>query len=132
MQISGLIRKEFGRIKSDKRTLILLFAIPLILIIVFGLTSGGGPTAFFEVSIITRDDIPTYDDFPANNSQYDGEFISVFYGNLSSFGINSHYNATNESEYSIAFERCVYLLKEEIIDVFLVLPANFSETVENN
>jgi len=42
MYLGGLIRKEFGRIRSDKRTLILLFVIPVILIFVFGLTTGGG------------------------------------------------------------------------------------------
>ena len=40
MTISGLIQKEFNRIRSDKRTLILLFTIPMILIIIFGLTTG--------------------------------------------------------------------------------------------
>ncbi|TXT66242.1 MAG: membrane protein of unknown function [Promethearchaeota archaeon] len=127
-----MIRKEFGRIRSDKRTLILLFAIPLILIIVFGLTSGGGPTEFFNVSIISKDSIPTYENFPENSSQYADDFINVFEGNLSSFGFKGYRNVTNPEEYEEAKSFYTQWLKDEVIDVFLVLPENFSETVENN
>jgi ABC-2 type transport system permease protein len=132
MNIKGLVLKEFGRIRSDKRTLILIFAIPLILIIIFGLTSGGGPTEFFKAAVITRDDIPTYGRFPSNSSQYDDTFISIFQGNLSQFGLHSWYNATTDLEYNNYHNKCLSLLKGEIIDVFLVLPENFSETVEFN
>jgi len=127
-----LIRKEFGRIRSDKRTLILLFSIPLILIIIFGLTSGGGPTEFFNVSIISKDSMPTYGNFPSNSSQYESEFIGVFEGNLSSFGFKGYQNATSEEEYEEAHNLYIKWLKDEIIDVFLVLPENFSETIHNN
>jgi len=132
MQLSGLIRKEFGRIRSDKRTLILLFAIPLILIIVFGLTSGGGPTQFFNVSIISKDSMPTYGNFPDNSSSYEGDFISVFEGNLSSFGFKGYVNVTSEGEYEEAKNVYIDWLKNDIIDMFLVLPENFSETIDNN
>ncbi|TFF87977.1 MAG: hypothetical protein EU550_02215, partial [Promethearchaeota archaeon] len=132
MNIKGLVLKEFGRIKSDKRTLILIFAIPLILIIIFGLTSGGGPRQFFSAAVITRDDIPTYGTFPSNSSQYDDDFISVFQGNLSQFGLNSWYNTTTIKQYNDVHNKCLSLLKNEIIDVFIVLPENFSETIENN
>ena len=56
MYLRGLISKEFGRIKSDKRTLALIFIIPVILIVIFGLTSRGGPTEYFVAAVITRDD----------------------------------------------------------------------------
>ena len=132
MNIGGLVRKEFGRLRSDKRTLILLFTIPLILIVIFGLTSGGGPTEFFRASIITKDDMNCFDDFPSNSSQYDDIFISVFQDNLTSFGLESYYNITDEVEYSNAFINCEKMLKNEIIDVFIVLTENFSETIEND
>ena len=82
MKLQGLIRKEFGRIKADKRSLFLLFSIPLILIVIFGLTTGGTPTKFFTVAMITRDDRPCYGNFPNNSSQYDQVFIDIVENNF--------------------------------------------------
>jgi ABC-2 type transport system permease protein len=138
MYIGGLIKKEFGRIKSDKRTLILLFVIPLVLIVIFGLTTGGGPTKFFTASIISRDDMPsqrTYDNktfFYANTSIYDESFISIVQNNCSSFGFHSYYNSTSESEFEMQKALCIELLRSEAIDAFIVLPENFSESVNRS
>lgn len=132
MQISNLIKKEFGRIRSDKRTLFLLFSIPIILIVIFGLTTGGSPTKYFNAAVITKDDMPTYGEYPKNSSQYDETFISVFSEGLSSFGFKGSYNATNETEYLESKEKCIGLLKNEIIDIFIVLPPNFSESIEQS
>ncbi len=131
MGIGGLIQKEFGRIKSDKRTLILLFAIPIILIVIFGLTTGVGPMKFFTSAIITLDEMPTYDNFPSNSSQYDDIFISIMEQNTTTWDLYRYYNSTNSGEYNEAFDRCFNLLKNELIDVFIVLPNNFSESVAN-
>jgi ABC-2 type transport system permease protein len=131
MNIGGLIKKEFGRIKSDKRTLILLFAIPIILIVIFGLTTGVGPMKFFTSAIITLDEMPTYDNFPSNSSQYDDIFISIMEQNTTTWDLYRYYNSTNSGEYNDAFDRCFNLLKIEVIDVFIVLPQNFSESVAN-
>lgn len=138
MYIGGLIKKEFGRIKSDKRTLVLLFIIPLVLIIIFGLITGGGPTKFFVASIITKDDMPcqrTYDNntfFYTNTSKYDDSFISIVQNNCSAFGYYSHYNSNNESEFEDHMAICIDLLKSEAIDAFLILPENFSECVNKS
>jgi len=131
MNIGGLIQKEFGRIKSDKRTLILLFAIPMILIVIFGLTTGVGPTKFFTSAIITLDEMPTYDNFPSNSSQYDDTFISIMEQNTTAWDLYRYYNSSNSVEYDEAYIRCIDLLKNEEIDVFIVLPQNFSESVAN-
>jgi len=131
MNIGGLIKKEFGRIKSDKRTLILLFAIPIILIVIFGLTTGVGPMKFFTSAIITLDEMPTYDNFPSNSSQYDDIFISIMEQNTTTWDLYRYYNSTNSGEYNEAFDQCFNLLKIEVIDVFIVLPQNFSESVAN-
>jgi ABC-2 type transport system permease protein len=131
MNISGLITKEFGRIKSDKRTLILIFVIPIILIIIFGLTTGVGPTKFFTAAIITIDDMPTYDGFPSNSSQYDETFINLMQNNSTTWTLYRYYNASNDEKYRKNFESCIELVKNEIVDVFIVLPENFSESVEN-
>ena len=131
MNLGGLIQKEFGRIKTDKRTLILLFAIPIILIVIFGLTTGVGPMKFFTSAVITRDEMPTYDDFPSNSSQYDDLFISIMEHNTTTWDLYRYYNCTNSGEYNDAFDRCFNLLKNEVIDVFIVLPQNFSESIAN-
>ena len=131
MNIGGLIQKEFGRIKSDKRTLILLFTIPMILIVIFGLTTGVGPMKFFTSAIITRDEMPTYDDFPSNSSQYDDLFISIMEQNTTTWDLYRYYNITDGGDYNETFDRCLNLLKNEVIDVFIVLPQNFSESIAN-
>lgn len=133
MQITGLIQKEFGRIKADKRTLALLFAIPLILIIIFGLTSGGGPTEFFNVAVISHDEMPTYDNYPeGNSSAYQSTFIDIVENNCSSFGLIESFICDSESECDESFDECMKLLKAEEIDAFLILPQEFSETIENS
>ncbi len=132
MTIGGLIQKEFNRIKSDRRTLILLFSIPMILIVIFGLTTGVGPTKFFTAAIISRDEMPTYDDFPSNSTDYDNIFISIMEHNTTTWDLYRKFNSTNIEEYYQAFNRCIYLLKNELIDVFIILPQNFSESIANN
>ena len=131
MNLGGLITKEFGRIRADKRTLILIFIIPIILIVIFGLTTGGGPTKFFNGAIITQDDMPTFDQFPANSSIYDETFISVMRENTTSWDLIQYFNATTHEEYQKAFDTCIDFLKNELIDVFIVLPMNFSESIQN-
>jgi len=138
MYIGGLIKKEFGRIKSDRRTLVLLFLIPIALIIIFGLTTGGGPTKFFVASVITKDDMPcrkTYDNstvFYTNTSIHDDTFISIVRDNCSAFGYHSHYNSTNSTIFNLQKEFCIELLRSEAIDAFIVLPENFSECVNRS
>ncbi len=132
MKLSALIKKEFGRIRSDKRTLFLLFFIPIVLIIIFGLTTGGSPTKYFNVAVVTKDSMPTYEDYPLNTSQYDEAFISVFSEGISSFGFQGSYNATSESHYEEIKQYCISLLRAETIDIFIILPSDFSESVNSS
>ena len=132
MTLSGLIQKEYSRIKSDRRTLILLFVIPMILIIIFGLTTGVGPTKFFTAAVISRDEMPTYGNFPSNSSIYDDVFISIFEHNTTTWDLYRYFNSTDSAEYYQAVNRCLSLLKNDAIDVFIVLPQNFSESIANN
>ncbi|TXT60421.1 MAG: membrane protein of unknown function [Promethearchaeota archaeon] len=131
MKLSALIRKELGRIRADKRSLILLFSIPIILIVIFGLTTGGSTTKFFNAAIISRDEIPTYGDYTSNSSEYDEEFAGVFIKGLGSFGFQGYYPCPNEAAFLYAYEKNMELLRTEVIDVFLVLPEYFSEKIEN-
>jgi hypothetical protein len=130
MYLSGLIKKEFGRIKADKRTLVLIFIIPIILIVIFGLTSGGGPTEYFEAAIITRDKEPC--DCYNSTAIYDETFIDVVEDDCEAWGLFDSFDTENEDDYDRAFDKCLDLLKNEIIDVFLVLGDDFSETIVNN
>ncbi|MBA7673543.1 hypothetical protein ES703_81744 [subsurface metagenome] len=51
--------------------------------------------------------------------------------NTTTWDLYRYYNSTNSGEYNEAFDRCFNLLKNELIDVFIVLPKNFSESVAN-
>ena len=130
MQLGGLIRKEFGRIRSDKRTLILLFFIPVMLIVIFGLTTGGGPTKFFTAAIITKDSMPTLGT-NSTDASYDSIFISVVKDKCSQFGFYSYYNSTTEEEYQNYYAIALQLLKDDLVDAVLILPENFTESIEN-
>ncbi len=102
---------------------------------IFGLTSGGGPTEFYNAAIISRDNIP-YEtpEFPVESNStlnYDDIFIDVVEDDCSAWGLIESYSCDNEEEYDDAFEECFELLRNEIIDVFIILEEDFSETIEN-
>ncbi|MFX1257360.1 MAG: ABC transporter permease [Promethearchaeota archaeon] len=120
-----------GRIKSDKRTLVLLFIIPLILIVIFGLTSGGGPTEHFNAAIITRDKEPC-EDFEDIDEEYDEIFIDIVEDDCEAWSLYDSYETKDEDDYDDAFEECLQLLKDETIDIIIVLPEDFSETVDDD
>ncbi|TFG27913.1 MAG: ABC transporter permease [Promethearchaeota archaeon] len=130
MYLSGLIKKEFGRIKSDKRTLVLIFVIPIILIIIFGLTTGGGPTKYFNAAIITRDK-ESCDCYNSTNG-YDDIFIEVVEDDCEAWGLFEDFESEDEDDYDKMYDKCVELMREELIDVFLILPDDFSETIIND
>ncbi|MFX1273762.1 MAG: ABC transporter permease [Promethearchaeota archaeon] len=130
MQLGGLIKKEFGRIRSDTRTLMLLFVIPLLLIVIFGLTTGGGPTKFFTAVIITKDSMPCEGSM-STNATYDATFISVVRDNCSQFGFYNAYNSTSDEEFKMHYNIGLALLRSDIIDAVIILPENFTEIIEN-
>lgn len=130
MYLSGLVKKEFGRIKSDKRTLVLIFVIPIILIVIFGLTSGGGPTAYFTAAIITRDKEPC--DCYNSTDGYDDIFIEVVEDDCEAWGLFEDFESEDDDDYDKIFDKCIELLRDEIIDVFIILPDDFSETITND
>ena len=49
--------------------------------------------------------------------------------NTSTWDLYRYYNVTSKGEYNQAYDSCLDLLKNELIDVFIVLPENFSESV---
>ncbi len=129
MDISALVSKEFQRIATDKRTLVLLFIIPAVVLVIFGLSSGGGPTTFFTVNIITRDSDAS--EPTLNSSEYDEGLIYGFM-NASVFTLHDNvFNATDDASYQQYMNRNQRLLRDDVIDAFIVIPANFSEMIEN-
>jgi ABC-2 type transport system permease protein len=121
-------------LKTDKRALFLIFAIPAILIIIFGLTSGGGAQKFFTVTIITEDEL-SMDNFALNLSlvnntaTHDQLFITTVRDNCSSFGLFSMYNTTNLNEQDVNRNAALDLIKKGKVDAVIILPANFSESI---
>lgn len=130
VNISSLVQKEYARIKADKRTLVLLFLIPAIVLVIFGLSTGGGPTTFYKANIITRDD-ELSSLSPFNASQHDEDMINSF-ANSTVFDVyRQPFNSTNETEFNNTLRWYKNLLKDDEIDVIIVIPENFSETIEN-
>ncbi len=107
----------------------MIFIIPLILIIIFGLTSGGGPTKFFNAAIISKDEMHCWRGFRKDSHAYENDFISIMRDNTTSFGLYESYIARNITGYEYTFNRYIELLRQETIDVFIILPTNFSESV---
>ncbi|MHA1784587.1 MAG: ABC transporter permease [Candidatus Helarchaeota archaeon] len=127
IQIKSLIQKELGRVKSDKRALIMLILLPLITIIIFGISSGGGPSIYYNVAIINYDGA---DLGMGNNSQYADTLISSFQ-NASFFIVVTNYTAQSPSEFNTIYEQAHSLLSQKTISVIIVIPSNFSENFED-
>ncbi|MHA1684057.1 MAG: ABC transporter permease [Promethearchaeota archaeon] len=124
MDLSALITKEFERIKADKRTLVLLFLIPAIVLVIFGLSSGGGPITLFKATIVTRDG----ETGAMSSSPYDSSLITSFQSSTV-FNLRGISNATNETVYQSILDRDIGRMRDDTIDAIIVIPANFSENV---
>nr|MDO8085400.1 ABC transporter permease [Candidatus Sigynarchaeum springense] len=127
--LSALITKEFQRISVDKRTLALMFIIPALVLVIFGLSSGGGPMTLFTVNIITRDSQVTGPS--VNNSVHDEELIQSFQESTVFVLHDRVYNMTNDSSFDFCFNQNKNKLRQNDIDAFIIIPENFSETIEN-
>ncbi len=127
MPLSSLLVKEFTQLKADKRSLFMLFFIPLILIIIFGLATGGGPGAFFNVHVISRDqEIDPI--FAQNNATYEMSFMEAVNGSTS-FGMKFNTTCNTTDCFNSQYEVSKAALRRGDIDAIIVLPANFSECV---
>jgi len=129
VQIKSLILKEFGRVKSDKRSLIMLVLLPLVTIIIFGLSTGGGPQMTFNVSLITNDYIGATS---PSNYTYDSTLIDAFQNSSSSdlmfsLVVVSVFNSTSTSEYAQHLAVAKNQMNLGLIDAIVIIPENFSE-----
>ncbi len=129
MNISALVTKEFQRISADKRTLALMFIIPALVLVIFGLSSGSGPTTLFSVNVITRDS-QIYGP-SLNYSVHDETLIKGFKESAVFVLHDGIYNMTNDSSFDICFNQNMNKLRHDDIDAIIVIPTNFSETVDN-
>jgi ABC-2 type transport system permease protein len=119
-RIWDLVIKEFGRIKSDRKGLVMLFLFPLITVIIFGFSSGGGYQIAYTVSIINQD------------AQFHGtNMAQAFFLSNSTMTVISNYTATNPTEFQNAFEEAFQLLKSDQIEMLFIIPENFSDYVAN-
>jgi ABC-type multidrug transport system permease subunit len=119
-RIWELVQKEFGRIKSDRKGLVMLFLFPLITIIIFGFSSGGGYEIAYTVSIINQD------------AQVHGTNMaqSFFLAN-NTMTVISNYTSQTPSEFQMAFEEAYQMLKNDQIEMLVIIPDNFSSYVVN-
>ena len=118
--IWNLIIKEFGRIKSDRKGLIMLFLFPLITIIIFGFSSGGGYEIAYTVGIINQD--PT---------THGTNMVNAFNSANTTMTVVANFTTTNIAEFQAAYEEAYDLLKHDKIEMICIIPENFSESVEN-
>lgn len=128
------MRKEFQRLKTDRRTMFLIFVIPVILIVIFGLSSGGGPQKFFTVVVISEDEMFADGYYEADQiATYDELFVEVVQHNCSTFTLyqDIYYNVTSLERKYDAYNSSLNLLRNDRIDAIIILPANFSELVNN-
>ncbi len=117
-RIVNLIIKEFGRIKSDRKGLIMLFLFPLITVIIFGFSSGGGYEINYSVGIINVD-----------VGGHGNNMVNAFYQSTST--MNVIYNRTvTFLTFDEAFEDAYQDLKADIIEMIFIIPEEFSQMVD--
>ncbi|MBD3228163.1 MAG: ABC transporter permease subunit [Candidatus Lokiarchaeota archaeon] len=134
MSLWNLIKKEFDRIKTDRKSLIMLFILPLITIVIFGLSSGGGFVSFFDAAIVSYDSRiwngTTYSEYDEIlvASYYNSSLVTVKESDV--FYLNSSFNES--ALYEIIPPEAAQLLYEGYIKTIIIVPPNFSEMVNKS
>ncbi|TFF89345.1 MAG: ABC transporter permease [Promethearchaeota archaeon] len=131
MSLWNLIKKEFDRIKTDRKSLIMLFVLPLITIIIFGLSSGGGYVSYFDAAIVSYDSQTwngtTYSEYDEIlvASYYNSSFVTVEESDV--FYLNTSFNESKL--YEKVPPSVSQLLYDGEIKTIIIIPPNFSELV---
>ncbi|MHA1270126.1 MAG: ABC transporter permease [Candidatus Helarchaeota archaeon] len=129
-----LIKKEFDRIITDRKSLIMLFLLPLITIIIFGLSSGGGYITTYDVALVSYD-TQTWNS--TTYSQYESIIISS-YRNSSLISLNPNfiYQFSSGFDKSNLFgslpPNVSILLYNGDVQVIVIIPPNFSECINKS
>lgn len=119
-RIWDLIIKEFGRIKSDRKGLIMLFLFPLLTVIIFGFSSGGGYEIAYTVGIINQD-----------SGVHGNNMVQAFYQANNTMTVIFNRTAVTVSEFQDAYEEAYQQLCDDIIEMIFIIPENFSQMVGN-
>ncbi len=120
VRIWDLVKKEFGRIKSDRKGLVMLFLFPLITVIIFGYSSGGGYEIAYSVGIINQD-----------SGAHGNNMVQAFYASNLTMNVIFNQTTTNATEFQTAYQYAYELMRDEVIDMIFVIPDNFSAMVDN-
>ncbi|MHA1131973.1 MAG: ABC transporter permease [Candidatus Helarchaeota archaeon] len=115
-----LVLKEFGRIKSDRKGLIMLFLFPLITVIIFGFSSGGGYSIAYTVGVINQD-----------AGVHGNNMVQALYQSDTTITVITNYTTTSPAEFQIAFQEVYDLLRYDTIEMIFIIPTNFSTTVDS-
>ncbi|MHA1649848.1 MAG: ABC transporter permease [Candidatus Helarchaeota archaeon] len=119
-EIWNLVLKEFGRIKSDRKGLIMLFLFPLITIIIFGFSSGGGYEIAYTVGIINQD-----------TGIHGTNMVQAFFQSPTTMTVIKNYTTTTPTEFQQAYKEAYDLLRFDEIEMLFIIPENFSQAVDN-
>lgn len=114
-----LVKKEFGRIKSDRKGLIMLFLFPLITVIIFGFSSGGGYEIAYTVGIINQD-----------SGTHGNNMVQAFSLSNMTMTVVKNYTVTSTPEFETAFSEAYQYLRDDVIEMIFIIPENFSTMVE--
>lgn len=98
----------------------MLFLFPLITIIIFGFSSGGGYEIAYTVGIINQD----VQIHGTNMAQ------SFFLAN-NTMTVISNYTTNTPSEFQTAFDAAYQMLKDNRIEMLIIIPDNFSAYINN-
>jgi ABC-2 type transport system permease protein len=119
-RIIDLIIKEFGRIKSDRKGLIMLFLFPLITVLIFGFSSGGGYNIAYTIGIINQD-----------SGTHSDKMVQALFQSNTTITVITNYTTTNPTEFQAAFEEAYDLLRYDTIEMIFIIPENFSTTLDS-
>ncbi len=130
MILGSLIIKEFRRIKSDKRSLALMFLVPTIIIIFFGLSAGESLTSPYRIIVITHDHLPqstlsVNGTLVVNSHDYSDIFFDILENQTESFELLEIDNSFLTSALESAEEQ----IRLEEVDVAVHLAENFTESI---
>ena len=136
MEIGALVQKEFRQLKTNPRTLILIFMIPGILVVIFGLSTGGSALKFYNVSVISLDTMDNQMEINGtavpNSSEYAPVFSDAIANQSQTFGLISDFIVNDTLAMQEALDESIKLIQTEELDVIVILPANFTECIQNH
>ncbi|MFW9991778.1 MAG: ABC transporter permease [Candidatus Odinarchaeota archaeon] len=130
MNLGSLIIKEYRRIRSDKRSLALMFLVPVVIIVFFGLSTGATFASPYRIVVMTRDHLPQSTIFAngtlvADSHDYSNILVDIIDNRTESFELVEVYDSSLASALESAHEQ----IRLEEVDVAVTLSENFTESI---